>query len=329
MKHRNLLISLTLIIGAFTLAACGGGGGGTPAPAGGGGGGGGGGVTASAPTAPIAITEANSDQVADESLDAFDNMDNGFDASSVVSPTDAKRTKFSDLVSLVRKKHREASPTLVVGATTGCTSGGTITYPDSVLTFPLTITFDNCAEPEGTFNGSITITGNGNLDGTFNGTFTFNNLTINGTINFGLNGSLTVSYTDDGVNESGSVSSAIIQITEGSEVTDITNLNVSYTENYDTGASTEDVNYTVNSTKLNGSVNVATIQIIQYRNYNEYPYAGQVVITGSGGTKIRLTAISDVFTDLNAVRKEVDTGSGYGAATFLSWEQLENAGITP
>ena len=329
MKYRNSIISLTLLLGSITLVACGGGGGGggtpapapTPTP--------GGGLTAKAPTTPIAITTANADQVADESLDALENMDAGFDAGSIVAPTDTSRTKFSDLVSLVRKKHREASPALAVGAVQNCTSGGTVTYPDSVLSFPLTITFNGCVEAAGTINGSITVTGSGNLDSTFNGSFIFNNMTLNGPINYGLNGTLNVSYTDNGVNESGSVSSALIQITEGSDVTDITNLSLAYTENYSTGAGSENINYTVNSTRLNGSVTVATTTTLLYRNNNDYPYIGQAVITGASGTKIRLTATNDDPTDTSAVIKEVDTGSGYGPTTTLSWLALDNSSIIP
>ena len=323
MKYRNSLISLSLLLGSLTLVACGGGGG-DSAPAGGGGGGGGG-VTASAPTTPIAITTANADQVADESIDALDNFDAAFDAGGIVAPTDTSRTKFSDLIDLVRKSHQQATPALAVGAVENCRIGGTVTYPDSVLTFPLTVTFSGCNEGQGAINGSITVTGTGDLNGTFNGSFAFNNLTIVGSLNYGLNGTLNVSYSDNGTIETGTVSSTIIQIKEGADVTDITNLNLSYTENSSDGTSSETVNYTVNSTRLNGSVTVATTQTIFYRNNQDYPYVGQIEITGASGTTIRLTATNDDPTDTTAVIKQVNNGS----TTTLSWQQLENSSIIP
>ena len=76
----------------------------------------------------------------------------------------------------------------------------------------------------------------------------------------------------------------------------------------------------------NGYVTVATPEPLLYTNSATYPYAGQIVLTGSGGSAAQLTAVNATTCQL-----KVDA-DGDGSYEFdsgeISWDELRLVGVT-
>lgn len=324
MRTKKTLISLLFLLLSIVLTACGGGGGGSS-----------GGVTPVAPTTPIAITTANADAVAYTAIDAFGPAGDGISLASVTSPTPASaatRIRLLDLVKLARDTYRDvsSSPSVPTAYTTqGCPGGGSATTPEDTDPLPVTMTFNNCSENGLTINGSMTVSGVGDMDmGPFNGAVTFNSLTISdGSDSFGINGTMNIKFTVSGTTETGTVTCSILQLTTSGETIDLTGMNISYIEKYSVSEQ-ENVRYTVNSTLLKGSVQVTTTADLYYdlTYFYDYPYKGTMVITGAN-SKIILTALSNVPDNPGAVHIQVDEDNdgNFEENKFVSWNALASA----
>ena len=80
------------------------------------------------------------------------------------------------------------------------------------------------------------------------------------------------------------------------------------------------VDGTVSSSRLGGeSITIATVTPMQAYFVNAYPHAGQTVVSGASGTKLRMTAI-----DSMSVRLELDAnGDGtYETTTIKPWSDI-------
>src|SRR5204863_4202798 len=80
--------------------------------------------------------------------------------------------------------------------------------------------------------------------------------------------------------------------------------------------STVTLNGSFTATSLNGRVTVATVQPVSELSTDLYPYAGQIIVTGAAGSRLRITVI-----DATQVQLELDTnGDGiYEASTTVPW----------
>ncbi|MFT5665225.1 MAG: hypothetical protein ACI9JR_002632 [Gammaproteobacteria bacterium] len=204
---------------------------------------------------------------------------------------------------------------------------GFITIPDTSTGFG-TYIFSNCSLAGITINGSVTISGSGDLNGSaFSGSFVFSQFSISGsgvpqTIN--LNGTLAFSWSIVAAIETGTVSGNY-SVTVGSNSITVSGLSISYTSNLSTGENTETVSYTITSSAIGGTVTVATIQPFLSLDSEPYPRAGQLLITGANGSKLRFTVLGSGQPS-GQVRIEVDSDGDdvYEDSSEISWATLDS-----
>jgi len=88
------------------------------------------------------------------------------------------------------------------------------------------------------------------------------------------------------------------------------------------GSSTVSLDGSFSTRSIGGSVSVATLQPFRQVGSDSYPSSGQMLITGAGGSRLRLTAL-----DRTQLRIELDAnGDGsYEASQVLPWSTLSPA----
>jgi hypothetical protein len=93
----------------------------------------------------------------------------------------------------------------------------------------------------------------------------------------------------------------------------------------------EHFTYDIDSTRLKGHVTVMTTQDIKQSidpfMPREFPFAGQILISGANHTRLQITILGDEsFTPpagQGQIELQVDTGSGaFGAPIYTSWSAL-------
>ncbi|MFV1982040.1 MAG: hypothetical protein ACC657_00750 [Thiohalomonadales bacterium] len=226
----------------------------------------------------------------------------------------------------------------VIRATLSCTNGGTRTIPDNIPTaLPVnlngtyTVSFNNCKEGTATINGSITFTGSLIVDNagaatSINAQFTFNNFTISDIgSNDSINGDFTIVMGTVAGVSTFSFSGTSLSLRDELGATDIKNFNVTYTSNIN--IETFDINFTISSTFIDGVITVATPIQFETTIGKEYPYQGQMMVTGANNANFRLTvntpsAGGGIATDTVTLDIDADGVNGYETSQTLMWSEL-------
>jgi hypothetical protein len=231
----------------------------------------------------------------------------------------------------------------VQSQTVFCTLGGTLTLSGSdadnnnVVSVgdSVTISGNNCVEPEGTLNGDLSFAINsvsGNFGSNSYGagmTMTFSNFTVSSAqFAASANGSLTLSINVTGVNIfSAGVSTPSLTVSGTYSGVTRTRTLADYSA---TMTQAPDVTYGyVTSTTVSGSLTSSALssQRIAFatptpfvtRSTDSYPSTGVLVISGASNTKLKLTALSNT-----QVLQELDAnGDGtYESNTTVNWNTL-------
>lgn len=295
----------------------------------------------------VTITDKNAPNVANNASftvkDGANSSNNQLPAAAEISKSPSKqsilklaKSAFSNI------EKNKSNGNSVLGATTSCPGGGSITLPDIIPTAGSSIngTFDfifsNCKNGTSTVDGSFSFTGTIALDAIgnptgINATFTFNNFTFSdvgqiGSIDGGFKVVMTTSLS--GV-DTFSFTGKRLTFRDNTGAFELVNppsfteFNITYTSDTSTNVETFDVNYNVSSTFVGGNVSVITNVPFEGLIGTPYPYKGQMTVTGAAlgasNSKVRLTAI-----DANSVMLEVDTtGNGtYDFTKTLNWTDL-------
>ena len=313
-----------------------------------GGGGDGGNVTAS--SAPVAISATNAEAVAAASYKTTAGLEGGGSGAAaslplgaVIQTESASIDPVDVLLSQIKTAHQRVSASatttltgVAVSETMTCpTSGSMIMTVDDAdnngqLSTGDSVSFSasNCVANGSTMNGSVsinvvTVSGDPDMNlSPYSMQFTLqaNNFTITeGAETVALNGGMTMSEsTSDGVLFSHSISGGSIQVTEGGVAASLSNFSIEATEDINTQAYTLDLNATVSSSELGGSVTIVTDTVFQGIDPDE-PSFGQATITGANNSSVKLIA-----TGANTVRLEIDEDGNGTAETFIdtTWDAL-------
>jgi hypothetical protein len=310
MKYLKLLAVALLHV--FLISSCGGNGGG-----------GGGGTT---PPGSVQITKDNAEEVTGKVVSMTAVVNNlgttsAIVTGAVVQPSD-QRFDLAGFAEWQLLRLVEAQDQLVSGLVTGvvaeitvqCDNGGSITVriddadnnqqPSSGDT--LDIRFNNCftAQMGVTLNGeeSITdliITGNPQAEGapfSLKAVFTLKNLrvgaihTIDGAFSFSES-------TEDGITFTESISTKKLTVTRSVHSTTLSDFEQAETFNKSTGAYSRAFKGMLTSTKLKGKVTFEMLENFQGLS-DDFPSTGVMLIKGNNNSSVKLTAIDDVFAQL-------------------------------
>ncbi|MGI9321757.1 MAG: hypothetical protein ACR2O5_10115 [Thiogranum sp.] len=334
-KHTNYVNAAVFVSVSALLGACGGGGGG----------GGGGNVTAS--SAPVTISATNAEEVAAASykttagLEGSGSGATGFLTGAVTQTTSPGIDLVDVLISQAKTIPQLASANpagsltgVVVSETIDCFNSGSmsITFDDSdndqQLSTGDSMSFaaNNCTEDGMIMNGSVTMN-NVSVSGdpvsaphSMQLSMQANNFTITeGAETIALNGGMTIAEsTNDGVLFTHSITGSSIQVTEGGVSAGLSNFSIEATEDNNTLAYTLDLNATVNSSELGGSVTIVTDTVFAGIDPNE-PSSGQATITGANNSRVTLIVMGS-----DNVRLEIDEDGNGTAETFIdtTWGAL-------
>ncbi len=310
----NQLNSLFTGVCALLLVACGGGGGSA---------GGGGGV---APSTPLAIDDSNSKTIAAEVIETTLAIGDASttilgaktDSGSGLSINDINK----QLVEIIA--NNQSNTALVSGVVYACGLGGSITAPDNGGNGRYV--FSNCVEQGIIFDGTLTISGNGDFFNNFNGSFSYSNFTITTSLGTDVaDGTITVSWTFSGGVTTGAVSTSLLSFVSGSDYYDLINFNNNYTLNDNTQIETDNVAFTLNSSVLNGQVMLTTTADIQTNYLSLYPFAGQVICTGAANSKVRATVNpggTGLSSDTLTIETDADGDNIYESSQVYMWSEL-------
>lgn len=313
---------------AAGIAACGGGGGGdsgtTPS-------------TPVAPTTPVAVTATNADKAAAAAISGVTAVGGGsslYAAETVVTPVPPRSLSRISSDAVRRAHLLLSSPQSIAAAVSSypfncAISGtGTLTLTTSDSTGALTavgFAFSNCSDIAGeVLNGSMSISVTTDTATTFSGTFSADlTLTATGYPTVRMVGGYTFTQNYTGSDWTGTVSGTSFSLYEGSTVHTLTNFSFSDSYAFATDTYTHIANFTLASTDLGGQVTVATSGATPIRQlgYRMFPYQGIVTVTGTGGSKLRITINGDeTYTVGFDVTIEVDANGDNVYETTLNRE---------
>ena len=335
-KRTNYVNAAVFVSVSVLLGACGGGGGG---------GDGGGNVTAS--SAPVTISVANAKEVAAASYKTTAGLEGGGSGATgfltgavtqTVSPrihlVDVLMSQVKNIPQLASANPAAALTGVVVSETIACTNSGSIsiTFDDAdnnqQLSTGDSMSFNasNCTEDGMIMNGSVSIN-NVSVSGdplsaphSMQLSIQANNFTVTeGVESIALNGGMTMAEsTNDGVLFTHSITGSSIQVTEGGVSAGLSNFSIEAAEDDNTLAYTLDLNATVSSPELGGSVTIVTDTVFAGIEPNE-PSSGQATITGANNSRVTLIAMG-----ADNVRLEIDEDGNGTAETFVdtTWGAL-------
>ena len=325
---RKIFVSLLAMGMTALLGACGGGGGGEvwnySPPVG------------TAPTTPIAIDTTNSLDVASEAFTsfaasqagtAFTPSQSGAATSPVVSGVETtSNVSVLDVTRKLLEIYNPGEPQIVSGATAVCDEGTTITYPDSGLGI---YSFNSCILGDIVLDGQIRFSGTVTAEG-FTGSLIYNQLTVSDAVTdlelLSIHGQINIVESNINGVLSGTYSGELLAITFGNEVIDLADFNFSFSIDIAAGINTVSLNYTINSTLLNGSIIVSTASDFLYYVGEDYPYDGQMVITGENNSKVKLTVVNggtgSIFDNVTIETDEDGNGIYESGLTTLTWGDL-------
>ena len=334
MSKRTYYVNAAVFVSvSVLLGACGGGGGGSDS------------VTTS--SAPVTISAANAEAVAAASykttagLEGSGSGTTGFLTGAVTQTASVKIDLVDVLMSQVKtapqrvSANAAASLTGVVFLEQPCTTSGSISITfddvdqDGELSTGESVSFNanSCTEDGMTMNGSVTmniVSVSGDpvtaLPYSMQLSIQANNFTVTeGAESFALNGGMTMAEsTNDGVSFTHSLTGSSIQVTEGGVGASLSNFSIGATEDDNTLAYTLDLNATVSSPELGGSVTIVTDTVFTGIEPNE-PSSGQATITGANNSRVTLIAMG-----ADNVRLEIDEDGNGTAETFVdtTWGAL-------
>jgi len=334
-KYTNYVNAAVFVSVSALLGACGGGGGG----------GDGGNVTAS--SAPVTISAANAEEVAAASykttagLEGSGSGATGFLTGAVTQTASPGIDLVDVLISQVKTIPQLASANpaasltgVVVSETIACAISGSITITfddadnDQQLSTGDSMSFaaNDCTEDGMIMNGSVTMN-NVSVSGdplsaphSMQLSMQANNFTVTeGVESIALNGGMTMAEsTNDNVLFTHSITGSSIQVTEGGVSAGLSNFSIVATEDNNTLAYTLDLNATVSSSELGGSVTIVTDTVFAGIEPNE-PSSGQATITGANNSSVTLIAMGS-----DNVRLEIDEDGNGTAETFIdtTWGAL-------
>jgi len=304
---------------------------------GGGGGGGGPAGLTPPPSTPVGVTAANATQVSATALKPAIGGGGALGTVTGLDTTAAPQTRAVTraLLAVARDSKTQLSASQgVVGAaaqTTQCRFGGSFTADVSADGTSVTITFNACSDIAGeTINGSVSATGiSAAQDGShFSGNFRIDiTITETGFAPARIVGSFSIG---ENCNTStrdctSSFTGTSLGAQQGSETWFITNFTITEALVNSTQNETVTFNYTVSSTKLNGSVAVITSTPLQILASAQHPYTGVVVATGKNNSKVRVTVLGSDPTAPGQVQIEVDANGDntYESSALYSWSTLD------
>jgi len=336
-------LHLTPIVAASTLAlltACGGSSGD-------------GATTTTPPPAGVKITSANQTSAARAGLDAGLSMamaQGALGSGAAASPA-AVAGRAHALTSLVRHAVDSATRKTAAGldahaavlssANENCAVGGTVSSSfddkDGNLMLSagdvITATFSQCRDSStSTINGTVVITvaANPQVNGSnsqlsVNAQFQTLAVTDTGS-SYTVNGSVSVAETDNDVTTntaitigSGGLSLVVAATGLNDTITLGAGLAVTTTTADDGSFAAVAVNGSVTSSALGGTVSIATPIALSGPGSDAYPSAGQMVITGASGSKVRISAVSNAQATLEL---DADGDGSYESSSTVAWSSL-------
>ncbi len=333
-KRVNYINTAVFVSVSILLGACGGGGGG-------------GSDSVTTSSAPVTISSANAGAVAAAAYKSAAGLEGGGSGATGFLTAAVTQTASPgiDLVDVLMSQVKiipqlaSANPAasltgVVVSETIACTNSGSIsiTFDDAdnnqQLSTGDSMSFNasNCAEDGMTMNGSVSMN-NVSVSGdplsaphSMQLSIQANNFTVTEVgESAALNGSMTMTEsTNDGVLFTHSITGSSIQVTEGGVSASLNNFSINASEDNNTLAYTLDLNATVSSSELGGSVSIVTDTVFQGFDL-DYPSSGQATITGANNSRVTLIALNSLD-----VRLEIDA-DGDGAAetiTDTTWDAL-------
>jgi hypothetical protein len=328
-EYRVVFLSVSVL-----LAACGGGGGG-------------GGDTVTTSGTPVTISTANAPEVAGAAYKTTVGLEGGgggatgflTGAVTQTAPSDIEIVEvlISQIKEIPQLAATEAADSLtgaVISHSVDCLGGGSLSISfddannDQQLSTGESLRFSasSCTEDGMVMNGSVsinnvTIIGDPVATMPYSMQFTMqvNQFRITeGAESITLNGSMTISESSsDGILFARSISGNSIQVTEGGTTASLSNYSIEATENSNS-AYTLDLNATVSSSAIGGSVTMVTDTVFQ-GFASDYPSSGQATISGANNSRVTLIALNSID-----VRLEIDA-DGDGAAetiTDTTWDAL-------
>ena len=322
LQANRIANSLFISAGVLILTACSGGGGADTVLGG-----------VAIPSQRVEINSSNVDQVVNESGSAEDKADQAIDTantSSTVENSTQTQNPISNSLANVKQLNLNAlkrKNSISALATNNCPGGGTMTTPDDSNGIGDYI-YDQCSFFGTVYDGTISIQGTYDPNGTaFDGSYIYDKFSITGDIfNAIYDGSIYISYNNDGVVTSGHYEIPSLTMVWGKDGVNISGYVVDFEQNQSTNVGYMDFEYTVSSTLLNGSVHAESTQRLYYLLDADYPYEGQVVWSGANGTSARATVLPEgtgLPTDLVLIEVDADGDGDYEESKQVQWQELE------
>jgi hypothetical protein len=159
----------------------------------------------------------------------------------------------------------------------------------------------------------------------FDGSYSYNELTITTADNTSIfDGSMNIKWSDDGVVTEGSVDIPSLTYVFGEDGVKLSDYSLSFSEDSAQGTGWVDYQYTISSTILGGSVSVATTQRFDYYINADYPYAGQIVVSGAD-SQGKLTVVeggTGAPTDYVLIELDADGDGVFEDSRQVQWQDL-------
>ncbi|MEN8166123.1 MAG: hypothetical protein ABFR65_01435 [Pseudomonadota bacterium] len=335
---RSYLSVLSVVLTVLLFTACGGGGDDSSV------------VTDT--TTGVSITPTNAKAISAKAVSSVDTVEGSTTAADFVTGVSISLPDSGFTYPELVLRQLERLPTLasqsdtgsVTGAVTSetfdCTDGGTVTLTADVvdpnaLTVgdTITVSYNNCTESGVVLNGAMSITMTevtGTLDGIppyalgFKVIFTSLSMS-DGSLVVTTDGDMSMRLSDDGTgNESLLLSGNAFTTSTADVVESMTNYRYDFEVNSISGAYSLDMQGTINSTEIGGSVSFVTLETFTGNDFGvtDNPTAGVLLITGIDNSQARVTAQPDGTN----VQIEVDAdGDGmFETIIMTTWTELES-----
>ncbi len=304
-------------------------------------------------TTGVSITPTNAEKITAKAVSSVDTVEGSTTAADFVMGVSISLPDSGFTYPELVLRQLERLPTLasqsdtgsvtgvVATETTECLDGGSVTVSVdvsdlNVLTVgdTITVTYNNCVESGIVLNGgmSITITEvTGTLDGTppyaLGFKVIFTSLSMDdGSLVVTSDGDITMRLSDDGTGNVGMVLSGNSFTTSAAGVVEsLTNYRYDFVMNEISGAYSLDMQGTIESTEIGGSVSFVTLTTFTGNDFGvtDNPTAGVLLITTSiDNSQARITAQPDGI----YVQIEVDADGDdlYETIIMTTWTELEN-----
>jgi len=223
--------------------------------------------------------------------------------------------------------------------TVPCELGGTETIAIAGAT--ATLTFDHCAtDASTTLNGTYRFTGQPSSTSQSTLSVSFNLTITQGALSFAESGGYTVvietaQSPSDSTDEEVSADSISISLSIGGKPRDqvtLSSVDIAISRQLTSaGQQVEHFAYDIDSSWLKGHVSVMTTQdlkqVFDLIMPHQFPFAGQILISGANHTRLQITILGDeTFTPpagQGQIEIQVDPGTGsFGAPIWTSWSAL-------